>query len=102
MTHNIMTNRAAFVFFLLFSSIGVIYLLCLIMTISESYGLRLRHLIMGCYYPKRERQRAVWLYNHIVKSRGGIIQRARKRMRGAQLGDVAVQHISLRGLLAAR
>ena len=68
----------------------------------ESYGLRLRHLIMGCYFPKREKQRAAWLYNHIVKCRGGIIQSARKRMRGVKFGDVDVQHISWRGQMAAR
>ena len=68
----------------------------------ESYGLRLRHLIMGCYFQKREKQRAAWLYNHIVKCRGGIIQSARKRIRGVKFGDVAVQHISWRGQMAAR
>ena len=81
--------------------IGTIYLLCLILTIVEPYGLRLRHMIMGCYFPKRERQRAVWLYNHIVKCRGGIVDRAKKRMQKSQFGSVNVQHVSLMGQLAA-
>jgi hypothetical protein len=60
---------------------GVIFLVCLLLTIFQAYGLRLRHVIAACYYPKRERARAVWLYNHILKNRGGFLKFARRQMK---------------------
>lgn len=40
---------------------------CWIMTFFEPYGLRLRHVVMCYYHPDRAKQRAVWLYNHIIR-----------------------------------
>ncbi|KAL4235200.1 DC-STAMP-like protein [Mactra antiquata] len=81
--------------------IGAIYVLCLILTIGEAYGLRLRHVIMACYFQKRERARAIWLFNHILKTRGGILENARETMKKNKMGQVDTQHISLKGRLAA-
>ncbi|XP_053401541.1 DC-STAMP domain-containing protein 2-like isoform X2 [Mercenaria mercenaria] len=85
----------------IYKLIGVIYFVCLILTISEAYGLRLRHLIMACYFPRRERKRAIWLFNHILKTRGGILENARNNMKKNKKGGADAQHISLKGRLAA-
>ena len=71
------------------------------MTIGEAYALRLRHMIMGCYFPRRERKRAIWLYNHIMKTRGGLMASARKSIKDRQQGSAITEHISLKGRLAA-
>ncbi|XP_073990974.1 uncharacterized protein isoform X2 [Rhodnius prolixus] len=52
-----------------------------ILAILEPYGLRLRHYVMSYYYPQIARQRAVWLYNHILRSRGSFIKFARRQLR---------------------
>ncbi|XP_071787976.1 DC-STAMP domain-containing protein 2-like [Asterias amurensis] len=49
-----------------------IFIVCLFLVIFEAYGLRLRRYIMSKHYPERERVRAVWLYNHILRRRGGF------------------------------
>ncbi|XP_060563449.1 DC-STAMP domain-containing protein 2-like isoform X2 [Ruditapes philippinarum] len=85
----------------LYRLIAFIYFACLILTITEAYGLRLRHLIMGCYFPQRERKRAIWLFNHILKTRGGILANARDNMKKNKKGGVYAKHISLKGRLAA-
>lgn len=40
---------------------------CWILALFEPYGLRLRQIVMGHYHPERAKQRAVWLYNHILR-----------------------------------
>jgi len=40
---------------------------CWIMVVFEPYGLRLRQVVMCKYYPERAKQRATWLYNHILR-----------------------------------
>lgn len=62
---------------------------------TESYGLRLRHVICGCYYPQREKIRAVWLYNRILKTRGGITKFLRRQIRRKVHGDDTLEKISL-------
>lgn len=62
---------------------------------TESYGLRLRHVICGCYYPQREKFRAVWLYNRILKTRGSITKFLRRRIRQKVQGDATLEEISL-------
>ena len=81
---------------------GAIYFTCLLLTIGEAYGLRCRHLIMACYEPRRERRRAIWLFNHILKTRGDVMEQARKRIKERRLGNAAPEAISLKGRLAAR
>ncbi|PSN35586.1 DC-STAMP domain-containing protein 2 [Blattella germanica] len=55
--------------------------LCWILAMLEPYGLRLRYVVMCYYYPARTQQRAVWLYNHILRSRGSYIKFARRQLR---------------------
>ncbi|XP_031776330.1 DC-STAMP domain-containing protein 2-like [Apis florea] len=45
----------------------IIILLCWLITVFEPYGLRLRQVVMCQYYPDRAKQRAIWLYNHIIR-----------------------------------
>lgn len=85
-----------------FCHVACIYAVCLILTITEAYGLRLRHVIMACYFQKRERARAIWLFNHILKTRGGILENARENMKKSKMGQVDTRRISLKGRLAAR
>ncbi|XP_072766623.1 uncharacterized protein [Anoplolepis gracilipes] len=54
---------------------------CWIMAIFEPYGLRLRHVVMCKYHPERAKQRAAWLYNHIMRSRGSFLKFARRQLR---------------------
>lgn len=50
-----------------YTQIISLIIFCWIMTIFEPYGLRLRHVVMTYYHPQRAQQRAVWLYNHIIR-----------------------------------
>ncbi|KAI4499686.1 hypothetical protein M0802_005256 [Mischocyttarus mexicanus] len=54
---------------------------CWIMTICEPYCLRLRQVVMCQYHPDRAKQRAAWLYNHIMRSRGSFVKFARRQLR---------------------
>ena len=57
------------------------------MVIFEAYGLRLRRYIMSKHYPERERVRAVWLYNHILRRRGGFKKFLSKNKKKDGQGD---------------
>jgi len=50
-----------------YTQIVTLIAFCWIMAIFEPYGLRLRHVVMCKYYPERAKQRAAWLYNHIIR-----------------------------------
>lgn len=50
-----------------YTQIGALIILCWLVAIFEPYGLRLRHVVMCNYYPDRAKQRATWLYNHIIR-----------------------------------
>ncbi len=65
---------------------GCIYVLCLFLLITESYFLRMRHVIAGCYEPHREKQRTVYLYNHILQNRTGFLSMLWRKARAA-VGD---------------
>ncbi|KAL0271510.1 UNVERIFIED_CONTAM: hypothetical protein PYX00_008582 [Menopon gallinae] len=54
---------------------------CWILAVVEVYNLRLRNVVMSHYYPERAKERAVWLYNHILRSRGGFVKFARRQLR---------------------
>ncbi|XP_078578063.1 DC-STAMP domain-containing protein 2-like isoform X3 [Branchiostoma floridae x Branchiostoma japonicum] len=61
-----------------YKRIGLIYGACLFTVIFESYGLRLRRATCASYFPDRERERVVWLYNHMLKRKGGLAATLRK------------------------
>ncbi|XP_063977783.1 uncharacterized protein LOC135162827 isoform X1 [Diachasmimorpha longicaudata] len=86
-----------------YAQIGSLILICWIMTIFEPYGLRLRQVVMGYYHPERAKQRAVWLYNHIIRSRGGFIKFARRQLRRkfGMNGDKNIEKITFKERIMA-
>ncbi|XP_049880439.1 DC-STAMP domain-containing protein 2-like [Pectinophora gossypiella] len=60
--------------------IGILIFLLWFFALFEPYGLRLRHVIMGLYSPERAKARAVWLYNHIQRTRGCFMKFARRKL----------------------
>ncbi|XP_055844080.1 DC-STAMP domain-containing protein 2 [Episyrphus balteatus] len=72
---------------------------CLIL---QPYGLRLRQVIMGVYYPDRSKQRALWLYNEILLRRTSFIKFARRQARNKLLEDGNVKDYSFLDWIRAR
>lgn len=67
--------------------------LCWILVIFEPYFLRIRHLVMKQYYPQRTTQRAVWLYNRILKKRMNFVKLWRHQFRTTYLkGDQSISN----------
>lgn len=64
-----------------------IIILCWILLIFEPYGLRLRQIVMNSYYPVRARERALWLYNNILRKRSNFFKIARRQARRKFLKD---------------
>lgn len=82
--------------------LGIIYGVCFFLVIFESYGLRLRHIICGLVYPKREKERGVWLFNHILKTRGGFLKYKRRKARQQFSNRKNLEEASIVGKLAAK
>ncbi|ENN78198.1 hypothetical protein YQE_05350, partial [Dendroctonus ponderosae] len=61
--------------------IGITIAICWILTILEPYGLRFRNYIMGYYHPLRAKQRTIWLYNHLLRSRTSFLLLTRRKLR---------------------
>nr|XP_012140476.1 PREDICTED: DC-STAMP domain-containing protein 2-like [Megachile rotundata] len=64
-----------------YTQIITLIVFCWLMAFLEPYGLRLRQVVMCQYYPDRAKQRAAWLYNHIIRSRGSFLKFARRQLR---------------------
>ncbi|XP_076284740.1 uncharacterized protein LOC143211164 [Lasioglossum baleicum] len=64
-----------------YTQIIALIILCWMVAVFEPYGLRLRHVVLCQYYPDRAKQRATWLYNHIIRSRGNFLKFARRQLR---------------------
>lgn len=77
-------------------------LLCWILAICEPYGLRLRHSVMSYYNPLRARERAIWLYNHILRGRNGFLKFARRQLRRKVLGMKGIKKVTCREYLRSR
>ncbi|ESP05583.1 hypothetical protein LOTGIDRAFT_103236 [Lottia gigantea] len=77
-----------------------ILICCLITNIFEAYGLRLRHIIAGCYYPKRDHARAIWLYNRILKMRGKLKYKMARMMKHKYQGVKSTETTSLKARIA--
>ncbi|XP_038078168.1 DC-STAMP domain-containing protein 2-like isoform X2 [Patiria miniata] len=87
--------------------IGIIFGIAFLLIIFEAYGLRLRRLIMSKHYPERERVRTVWLYNQILRRRGGFrkfLKRNKKTEDAAEgtKGDGLISHLASRSKIMAR
>ncbi|CAH0551609.1 unnamed protein product [Brassicogethes aeneus] len=77
-------------------------LLCWILTVLEPYGLRFRHWIMCYYHPVRGKERAIWLYNHILRTRSTFLKFVRRQLRRKVLGDKTVTKITLKEFLLSK
>ncbi|XP_054003275.1 DC-STAMP domain-containing protein 2-like [Hylaeus anthracinus] len=64
-----------------YTRIIALLIFCWLIAIFEPYGLRLRHVVLCQYYPDRAKQRAAWLYNQIIRSRGSFLKFARRQLR---------------------
>ena len=82
-------------------SLASILLTSLFTLFFEAYTLRIRHVVCGTYHPERDRERAVWLYNHILKTRDGFLSYIRRRMRVEYEDQKAIEKISLTAKLGA-
>ncbi|GFT68358.1 DC-STAMP domain-containing protein 2 [Trichonephila clavipes] len=54
----------------------------------------MRHVVCSIYYPEREKLRAVWLYNHILRTRGGMRRFLRRAIRRKVYADDTFEKIS--------
>ncbi|XP_076366522.1 uncharacterized protein LOC143255163 isoform X2 [Tachypleus tridentatus] len=61
--------------------------ICVLLVVFQAYGLRCRHLISESYYPEMKEKRAIWLYNHILRSRAGLVKYLRRQIRIKYKGD---------------
>lgn len=50
-----------------YTRIATLILSCWILAFFEPYGLRIRQVVMTQYHRDRAKQRAAWLYNHILR-----------------------------------
>ncbi|XP_078033110.1 uncharacterized protein LOC144467953 [Augochlora pura] len=86
-----------------YTQIVGLLILCWFVAFFEPYGLRLRHVVLCQYYPDRAKQRATWLYNHIIRSRGNFLKFARRQLRRkfGMAGADKIEKISLQDRLWA-
>ncbi|XP_026849990.1 DC-STAMP domain-containing protein 2 [Drosophila persimilis] len=71
--------------------------LCLfawLVLLTEPYFLRLRHVIMRCFYPERDHERAMYLHNKILTERISVFKLARRQIRAALMYQDRKGHIS--------
>lgn len=59
-------------------------------------------MICGLVYPKREKERGVWLFNHILKLRGGFMKYKRRKARQQFSNRKNLEEASMVGKLAAQ
>ncbi|KAK7011317.1 DC-STAMP domain-containing protein 2, partial [Biomphalaria glabrata] len=78
-----------------YKTIFAILFICLFLNIFEAYALRLRHIVSSTYYPAREKLRAVWLYNHILLSRGGFFLFTRRQLHRKWKNEKDIEKMSL-------
>ncbi|CAG9857121.1 unnamed protein product [Phyllotreta striolata] len=81
--------------------IATLLVLCWAMTVLEPYGLRFRVYILTYYHPTRGKQRAIWLYNKILRKRSSFLKFARRQLRRRFLGDKSIDKVTCKEYLAA-
>ncbi|XP_034243105.1 DC-STAMP domain-containing protein 2-like [Thrips palmi] len=67
--------------FVRYVQIMTIPLLCLALAFLEPYVLRVRQAVMCHYHPERAQERAVWLYNHVLRARNTLAKMLRRQLR---------------------
>ncbi|CAH1109561.1 unnamed protein product [Psylliodes chrysocephalus] len=76
-------------------------ILCWVMTILEPYGLRFRIYILTYYHPVRGKQRAIWLYNKILRKRTSFLKFARRQLRRKFFGGKDIEKVTCKEFLSA-
>ncbi|XP_059165100.1 DC-STAMP domain-containing protein 2-like [Physella acuta] len=87
--------------FTAYKTIAGIMCICFFLTLFEAYGLRLRHVVAACYYPVREKARAVWLYNHIMLRRDGFLVTMRRQLQRKWKNEKGIEKLSILSSLEA-
>ncbi|XP_062961915.1 DC-STAMP domain-containing protein 2 [Cynocephalus volans] len=75
--------------------IGIMYGLCFFVTVFGSYVSRLRRVICASYYPSREQERIVYLYNVLLSRRTNLLAALSRtvRRRAADQGHTSALHV---------
>jgi hypothetical protein len=81
---------------------GGVYAACFILILTEAYGLRLRHVIVGCYYPQRAKQRAAVLYSTLMAGRRSFLPKFADILARNHEAQCVEQKISFIEYLSAR
>ncbi|XP_017783011.1 PREDICTED: DC-STAMP domain-containing protein 2-like [Nicrophorus vespilloides] len=81
--------------------IASLLVLCWFLALFEPYGLRFRHSVMCFYHPQRARERSIWLYNNILRSRSSFLKFARRQLRRKVKGDKRITKITCMEYLRA-
>ncbi|XP_040855301.1 DC-STAMP domain-containing protein 2 [Ochotona curzoniae] len=76
-------------------AIGTMYGLCFFVTLFGHYVSRLRRVICASYYPSREQERIVYLYNMLLSRRTNLLDALRRtvRRRAADQGYVSTLQV---------
>lgn len=67
--------------------IAILISICWFFLILEPHAYRLRETIMKCHYPKRSKERTVWLYHHILRKRTSFLKYARRQLKKGKFKD---------------
>ncbi|XP_064471351.1 DC-STAMP domain-containing protein 2-like isoform X4 [Ornithodoros turicata] len=67
--------------------IGLVYILGILLMLCQTYGLRLRHVVLGIFYPDQDRSRAAWLHSHLLALRTSWLTGLRRAIR-RRFGDI--------------
>ncbi|CAH1985245.1 unnamed protein product [Acanthoscelides obtectus] len=81
--------------------IATTLLLCWVLTILQPYGLRLRFVVMCYYHPLRAKQKAIWLYNHMIRRRNTFLKFIRRQLKRKFFGSKDVEKVTCKEYLAA-
>lgn len=77
--------------------------MCWLFLMLEPYGMRLRQVVMNDFYPRRARERAVWLFAKILRSRVTFVTFARREARRKWLkNDSRTSRTALLDVLRAK
>ncbi|GJQ80646.1 hypothetical protein Trydic_g14422, partial [Trypoxylus dichotomus] len=81
--------------------IASLLVICWVLTLFEPYGLRWRHSVMCYYHPSRAKERAIWLYNQVIRTRSSFLKFARRQLRRKFTKDSSIAKITCKEYLAA-
>ena len=79
----------------LYNKIGITLMFAFASCLFESYGLRMRHWISGKFYPRRRRERLLWLYRQLLASKGSLLKFTRRALRRKIKGDETIEKVSI-------